>query len=123
MTSESQIATRFADGSGGGVNSGQPSDAGDTVTLTQDEISVATVLATFLAVHPLGASLGEIAEYAEAFNPKLDYAYVQTLLSRLPHVFQLSAQDGDDAKWWFLGFQSACHLFDAQSTTRPEAQN
>ena len=58
------------------------------MTLTQDEISVATVLATFLAVHPLGASLGEIAEYAQAFNPKLDYVYIQSLLARLPHVFQ-----------------------------------
>lgn len=95
----------------------------DTVTLTQDEISVATVLATFLAVHPLGASLGEIAEYAQAFNPKLDYVYIQSLLARLPHVFQLSAQEGDDAKWWFLGFQSACHLFDAQGGAKPEAQN
>ena len=115
----------FAEGgNSSGVNSdsGQTSD-GDKVTLTQDEVSVATVLATFLAVHPLGASLGEIAEYAQAFNPKLDYVYVQSLLSRLPHVFQLSAQEGDEAKWWFLGFQSACHLFDGQGTARPEAQN
>ena len=93
------------------------------MTLTQDEISVATVLATFLAVHPLGAFLGEIAEYAQAFNPKLDYVYIQSLLAHLPHVFQLSAQEGDDAKWWFLGFQSTCHLFDAQGWAKPEAQN
>ena len=91
--------------------------------LAQDEVCIAAVLAIFLAVHPLGASLGKIAEYAQAFNPKLDYAYVQSLLSRLPHVFQLSAQEGDNVKWWFLGFQSACHFFDAQGTARPEAQN
>lgn len=75
--------------------------------LSQHEIAIVSVLGTFLAVHPLGATLGEIAEYAGTFNPNLQYDYIEGLMRRLPEIFRVNKPEGDDeAKWWFLGFQS-----------------
>ena len=75
--------------------------------LSQHEIAILSVLGTFLAVHPLGATLGEIAEYAAVFNPNLQYEYIEGLMKKVPEVFRVSKpKDCDEAKWWFLGFQS-----------------
>ena len=80
---------------------------------------MATVLATFLAVHPLGASLGEIAEYAQAFNPKLDYVYIQSLLARLPHVFQLSTRKATIPSGGFLGSRAPATSLTSRAGLNP----
>ena len=90
-------------------------------TITEPEAAIVSVLASFLTVHPLGASLEEITSYFQAFSPAYNSYYLESLLRRLPHVFQLSqATDGGGGrggggggggagKWWFLGFQTCCN--------------
>ncbi len=76
--------------------------------LTELEVAVVSVIATFLTVHPLGASMEEISSYLHAFNPTLTAIYVDALVRRLPQVFQLSQSAEGKAKWWFSGFNSCC---------------
>jgi len=75
--------------------------------MTEKEIAMVTVIATFLAVHPLGATIGEITRYFQAFNPQSSGYYLQGLLTRLPQVFQMSQSSEElEPRWWFLGYQS-----------------
>lgn len=75
--------------------------------MTEQEIAMVTVIATFLAVHPLGATIGDITRYFQAFNPQSSGYYLQGLLTRLPQVFQMSQSSEDmEPRWWFLGYQS-----------------
>ena len=76
--------------------------------MTETEIAMATVLAAFLTVHPLGASLDEVVQYFQVFNPNANGIYLESLLRRLPQVFQLSQSTTGESKWWFLGFQTCC---------------
>lgn len=76
--------------------------------MTEAEIAMATVIATFLTVHPLGASLDEVEQYFQVFNPSANRIYLESLLRRLPQVFQLSQSTTGESKWWFLGFQTCC---------------
>lgn len=76
--------------------------------LTEVEVAMVTVLATFLTVHPLGATINEITQYFQTFNPVCNSYYLESLLHRLPQVFQLSQSSAGEAKWWFLGFQTCC---------------
>ena len=77
------------------------------VGMTEREIAMVTVIATFLAVHPLGATIGEITHYFQAFNPQSSGYYLQGLLTRLPQVFQMTQSAEEvEPRWWFLGYQS-----------------
>ena len=84
------------------------STIGSTTTeglgLSESEIAVVSVLAAFLTVHPLGATINEITMYFQGFNPTYNSYYLESLLRRLSKVFQLGG-DGT-GKWWFLGFQT-----------------
>ena len=75
--------------------------------LTEPEVAIVSVLASFLAVHPLGATINEITMYFQGFNPSYNSHYLESLLRRLSKVFQLSAGTGGlPGKWWFMGFQT-----------------
>ena len=85
--------------------------------LSEVEVAIVSVLASFLTVHPLGASVDEITSYFQVFNPAYTSYYLESLLNRLPQVFQLSRPaDGGSAKWWFLGFQTCCSQTQVQYT-------
>ena len=76
---------------------------------SESEVAIITVLSTFLTVNPLGATVDEIAAYFRKYNPTVTSVYLESLLCRLPQVFQLSQQSSDEEKkWWFLGFQTCC---------------
>ena len=94
--------------------------------LTEAEVAIVTVIATFLTVHPLGAAIGDIVSYLQAFNPACNEIYTESLLRRLPQVFQLSQSTEGSAKWWFLGFQTCCNsaqytVGDSQAANGTEA--
>ena len=75
--------------------------------LSEAEVAIVAVLAAFLTVHPLGASIESITTYFQNFNPAYNSYYLESLLHRLAKVFQLSAGgEGGASKWWFLGFQT-----------------
>lgn len=80
--------------------------------ISDTEIAIASVLAAFLTVHPLGATIEEITTYFRNFNSTYNSYYLESLLCRLPTVFQMSqtaASTNESApvnKWWFLGFQT-----------------
>ena len=87
-------------------------DTSGGLGLSDTEVAIASVLAAFLTVHPLGASLEEITAYFRNFNSTYNSYYLESLLCRLPSVFQMSqgaapANEGAPVnKWWFLGFQT-----------------
>ena len=88
--------------------------------LTEPEVAIVSVLASFLAVHPLGATINEITMYFQGFNPSYNSHYLESLLRRLSKVFQLSAGTGDlPGKWWFMGFQTC---YSAVGDPRPVDQ-
>ena len=85
--------------------------------LTEPEVAIVSVLASFLAVHPLGATMNEITMYFQGFNPSYNSHYLESLLRRLSKVFQLSAGTEDlPGKWWFMGFQTC---YSAVGEARP----
>eukprot|EP00731_Ephydatia_muelleri_P030142 Em0021g665a len=88
------------------IGTAQPTPSG--LDLTEAEVAMVSVLATFLTVHPLGATIGEITQYFQTFNPVCNSYFLESLLHRLPQVFQLSQSSVGEAKWWFLGFQTCC---------------
>ena len=76
---------------------------------SESEVAIITVLSTFLTVNPLGATVDEITAYFNKYNPTITAVYLESLLRRLPQVFQLSQQSSEEEKkWWFLGFQTCC---------------
>jgi RNA recognition motif-containing protein len=76
---------------------------------SESEVAIITVLSTFLTVNPLGATVEEIEAYFNKYNPTVTAVYLESLLCRLPQVFQLSQQSSEEEKkWWFLGFQTCC---------------
>lgn len=82
-----------------------------TSEFSESEVAIITVLSTFLTVNPLGATIEEITTYFNKYNPSISAVYLESLLHRLPQVFQLSQSspsDEDTKKWWFLGFQTCC---------------
>ncbi len=79
------------------------------LNLTELEVAVVSVIATFLTVHPLGAAIEEVSSYLHTFNPTLTSIYVEALIRRLPQVFQLSQSAEGKPKWWFSGFNSCCN--------------
>ena len=88
-------------------------EASSGLGLSDTEVAIASVLAAFLTVHPLGASIEEITTYFRNFNSTYNSYYLESLLCRLPSVFQMSqaaAPTNEGAapvnKWWFLGFQT-----------------
>lgn len=74
--------------------------------LSEHDIALAAVMAAFLTVHPLGASLEEIEFYFQTLNSTYNSIYLESLLQRLPKVFQLSKAANGQPRWWFLGFQT-----------------
>ena len=74
--------------------------------LSEAEVAIVSVLATFLTVHPLGATIETITSYFKTFNPSCNSFYLEALLRRLNKVFQLSQDSEGSNKWWFLGFQT-----------------
>ena len=74
--------------------------------LSEEEVALVSVMAAFLTVHPLGASLAEIATYFGTLNANYNSVYLESLLHRLPKVFQLSQGANREPRWWFLGFQT-----------------
>ena len=88
---------------------GSTTDEAKSSEFSESEVAIITVLSTFLTVNPLGATMEEIATYFNKYNPTISGVYLESLLHRLPHVFQLSQQLSDaEKKWWFLGFQTCC---------------
>ena len=87
-------------------------EASSGLGISDTEIAIASVLAAFLTVHPLGATIDEITTYFRNFNSTYNNYYLESLLCRLPTVFQMSqaAATTNEAapvnKWWFLGFQT-----------------
>lgn len=91
--------------------------------MTEKEIAMVTVIATFLAVHPLGATIGEITRYFQAFNPQSSGYYLQGLLTRLPQVFQMTQSAEElEPRWWFLGYQSTSNTTVAATYTQEECE-
>ena len=74
--------------------------------LTEDEVALVAVMAAFLTVHPLGSSLAEISQYFLTLSSNYNSVYLESLLHRLPKVFQLSQGANGEPRWWFLGFQT-----------------
>lgn len=74
--------------------------------LSEHDIALSAVMAAFLTVHPLGASLEEIEFYFQTLNTTYNSIYLESLLQRLPKVFQLSKAANGQPRWWFLGFQT-----------------
>lgn len=74
--------------------------------LTEDEVAMVAVMAAFLTVHPLGSSLAEISQYFLTLSSNYNSVYLESLLHRLPKVFQLSQGANREPRWWFLGFQT-----------------
>lgn len=84
--------------------------------LSEAEVAIVTVMAAFLTVHPLGASIESITAYFQSFNSAYSRIYLESLLHRLTKVFQQSASgDGGEKKWWFLGFQT-CYATPSSAT-------
>ena len=71
------------------------------LSLSEPEVAIVAVLAAYLTVHPLGATIDAITAYFQNFNPSYNSYFLESLLRRLTKVFQLS-----NDKWWFLGFQT-----------------
>lgn len=82
--------------------------------LSEAEVAIVAVLAAFLTVHPLGATIESITSYFQTFNPAYNSYYLESLLRRLSKVFQLSKEGG--SKWWFLGFQT-CYATPTSSSS------
>ena len=77
------------------------------MSLSENDIALAAVMAAFLTVHPLGATLTEIQSYFTTLNSSYNCYYLESVLRRLPKVFQYSqASAGSEYRWWFLGFQT-----------------
>lgn len=74
--------------------------------LSDTDIALASVMAAFLTVHPLGASLEEIELYFRTLNSTYNSIYLEALLHRLPMIFQLSQGTDHKPRWWFMGFQT-----------------
>lgn len=91
--------------------------------LSEAEVAIVAVMAAFLTVHPLGATIEEITAYFQSFNPAHNSYYLESLLRRLTKVFQLSGGggaggsggEGTVGKWWFLGFQTCYATSSAKS--------
>ena len=84
-------------------------DEAKSSEFSESEVAIITVLSTFLTVNPLGATMDEIAAYFGKYNASVSGVYLESLLHRLPQVFQLSQPSGETGKkWWFLGFQTCC---------------
>ena len=100
-------------------------EASSGLGLSDTEVAIASVLAAFLTVHPLGASIDEITAYFRNFNSTYNSYYLESLLCRLPTVFQMSqaaASTNEGApvnKWWFLGFQTCSTV--GSTNTAPTA--
>ena len=83
------------------------SSGGETgLGLSEDEVALVAVMAAFLTVHPLGSSLAEISQYFLTLSSNYNSVYLESLLHRLPKVFQLSQGANGEPRWWFLGFQT-----------------
>ena len=88
---------------------GSTTDEAKLSEFSEAEIAIITVLSTYLTVNPLGATMDEIAAYFNRYNPAVSGVYLESLLHRLPQVFQVGQQaSGEEKKWWFLGFQTCC---------------
>ena len=74
--------------------------------LSENDIALVSVIAAFLTVHPLGATVEEIEVYFQTLNKNYTSIYLLSLLRRLPKVFQLSQGMDGQPRWWFLGFQT-----------------
>ena len=72
--------------------------------LSEAEVAIVAVMAAFLTVHPLGATMDSITAYFQTFNPAYNTYFLESLLRRLGKVFQCSGEG--EGKWWFLGFQT-----------------
>ena len=97
--------------------------------LSDTEVAITSVLAAFLTVHPLGATIDEITTYFRNFNATYNSYYLESLLCRLPTVFQMSqaaasttAEAATVNKWWFLGFQT-CSTVGSNSTESQAASS
>ncbi len=75
-------------------------------SLSENDIALTAVMAAFLTVHPLGATLTEIHNYFMTLNSSYNSYYLESLLRRLPKVFQNTRAAGGEYRWWFLGFQT-----------------
>ena len=76
-------------------------------SLSENDIALTAVMAAFLTVHPLGATLAEIQSYFMTLNSSYNSYYLESLLRRLPKVFQYAQTSaGGEHRWWFLGFQT-----------------
>ncbi len=75
--------------------------------LSEPEVAIVSVLAAFLTVHPLGATIEAITSYFQTFNSAYNSYFLESLLRRMTKVFQYSTgTEGGGGKWWFLGFQT-----------------
>ena len=88
---------------------GSTEDTSKPSEFSELEVAIITVLSTFLTVNPLGATMDEIVAYFNKYNSSVSGVYLESLLHRLPQVFQLSQPSSkEEKKWWFLGFQTCC---------------
>lgn len=77
------------------------------LSLNETDIALTAVMAAFLTVHPLGATLAEIQTYFMPLNSTYNSYYLESLLRRLPKVFQNAPASADgEYRWWFSGFQT-----------------
>ncbi len=84
-------------------------EARELVGLSETEVATVSVMAAFLAVHPMGASIEDITTYLQGFECSYNSPYVESLLQKLTKVFQcrIKVPGGNlPGKWCFLGFQT-----------------
>uniref|UniRef100_A0A8C2XIT8 Ecto-NOX disulfide-thiol exchanger 2 n=1 Tax=Cyclopterus lumpus TaxID=8103 RepID=A0A8C2XIT8_CYCLU len=79
-----------------------------TTTAVQVRRKQARIIATFLHVHPFGASIEYICSYLQRLDTKINTGEVEALLSRLPCTFrqELTGVGASlEKRWSFCGFQ------------------
>ncbi|XP_034064016.1 ecto-NOX disulfide-thiol exchanger 2 isoform X1 [Gymnodraco acuticeps] len=75
---------------------------------SEREALLVGIIATFLHVHPFGASIEYICSYLQRLDTKINTSEVEALLSRLPCTFrqELSGVGASlEKRWSFCGFQ------------------
>ncbi|OXU25436.1 hypothetical protein TSAR_015699 [Trichomalopsis sarcophagae] len=78
-----------------------------TVQITQKDAKLIGLIATFLHIHPFGASLDYVYYYLQKMEPGLRLNEVETLMQRFPQVFkqELSGIGANmERRWQFSGF-------------------
>ncbi|XP_033210952.1 ecto-NOX disulfide-thiol exchanger 2 isoform X2 [Belonocnema kinseyi] len=79
------------------------------IQITQKDAKLIGLVATFLHIHPFGASVDYVWSYLQKMEPGLRPNEVESLMQRFPHVFkqELSGIGANmERRWQFSGFNT-----------------